>query len=65
METLIRFISRRRLSVFDIASMGAIGSAWGRLGDFWLAFCLFIAWVGIGAFMDAYVKALDDPEDKG
>lgn len=64
METLIRFISRRRFSVFDIA-IGATCIAWGRSGDFWLAFCLFIAWVSIGAFMDAYVKALDGPEDKG
>lgn len=51
----VRFINKRRLSIWDIGCLTAITFAWTRLQDGWLAFCLFVAYVAIGAFMDAYV----------
>lgn len=63
MNWIIRFISKRRLSVFDIGAMGAILFSWNRAETIWLAVCLFVAWCVVGALMDAHVEATTEGKE--
>lgn len=60
-NAIIRYVSARRLSLFDIAMLGAIGSAVASL-NIGLGITLILAWGAFGALMEAHVKALDTSE---